>query len=136
MFWRKQQQTHCGKEPELMLLLEIMHCMRNLQISQLSTSSWLNCRLHWFTKLAIMIIIIIVVIEDYTRKVYLATFSDSNTWDFCLVMTRISKKIRAKTFWTLPNIARNQDVLTTFDHFKCYFKGNKFSVTCRAWNEQ
>ena len=60
-----------------------------------------------------MINIITVVIEDYTRKVYLATFSDSNTGDFCLDMTRISKKIRAKTFWTLPNIAQNQDGLTT-----------------------
>ena len=46
----------------------------------------------------IIIIIITVVIEDYTRKVYLATFSDSNTGDFCLDMTRISKKVRAKTF--------------------------------------
>lgn len=82
-----------------------------------------------------IIIIIIVVIEDYTRKVYLATFSDSNTWDFCLVMTRISKKIRATTFWTLPNIAQNQDesVLTTFDHFKCYFKGNKCYMQGMKW---
>ena len=38
LFGRKQRQTHSRKEPELILLLEIMHCARNLPISQLSAS--------------------------------------------------------------------------------------------------
>ena len=35
---KTKPQTHRRKEPELMLLQEIIHCARNLQIRQLSAS--------------------------------------------------------------------------------------------------
>ena len=41
-FGRKRRQTHRHKESELILLLEIIHCARNLQINQLSASRYLT----------------------------------------------------------------------------------------------
>ena len=39
---KKLQQTHHHKEPELILLLEIVHCVRKLQVSELSASRYLT----------------------------------------------------------------------------------------------
>ena len=56
---------------------------------------------------------------------YLPTFSKSNEWDFCLVMTGISENVRATSedfrrfsegFQTLPKV--NDDILTTFEHLR------------------
>ena len=55
---------------------------------------------------------------------YLPTFSESNAWDFHLVVTGISKNVSvtSEDFWwlsedfrTLPKMS--EDVLTTFEHF-------------------
>ena len=55
---------------------------------------------------------------------YLSTFSESNAWDFHLVMTRVSKNVSvtsedfwwlSEDFWTLPKMS--EDVPTTFEHF-------------------
>ena len=55
---------------------------------------------------------------------YLPTFSESNAWDFHLVVTRVSKNVSVsfEDFWwlsedfeTLPKMS--EDVPTTFEHF-------------------
>ena len=60
-----------------------------------------------------------------TCTVYLPTFSESNAWDFWLVMTAISENVRAtykdfrrfcKDFRTLPKMS--EDIPTTFQHLR------------------
>ena len=68
---------------------------------------------------------------------YLATFSESNAWDFHLVMTDISGNVPATSedfrritedFRTLPKIKCPQMFQKTFEHFRSYLKDDTFSV--------
>ena len=71
----------------------------------------------------------------YDNKLYLPTFSESNAWDFCLVITGISENVPATSedfrqfsedFLTLPKMSK--DVLMNFEHFWSYLKDNSFSM--------
>ena len=71
----------------------------------------------------------------YNSTLYLPTFSESNAWDFCLVMTGISENVPATSedfqqfyedCWTLLKMFKN--VPMNFEHFWSYLKVNNFSV--------
>ena len=71
----------------------------------------------------------------YNSTVYLPTFSESNAWDFRLVMTGISENVPATSedfqqfyedCWTLLKMFKN--VPMNFEHFWSYLKDNNFSV--------
>ena len=61
------------------------------------------------------------------KMVYLPTFSESNTWDFCLVMTGIAKNVPVTSEdFLLPKCSKpemllkvsdHEDLLTIFEHF-------------------
>ena len=73
----------------------------------------------------------------YIPILYLPTFSESNAWDFHLVMTEISVNVPATSedfgrisedFRTLPKIKCPQMFPKTFEHFRSYLKDDNFSV--------
>ena len=68
---------------------------------------------------------------------YLPAFSESNAWDFHLVMTDISGNVPATSedfrrisedFRTLPKIKCLQMFQKTFEHFRSYLKDDTFSA--------
>ena len=72
----------------------------------------------------------------YVPILYLPTFSESNAWDFRLVMTQISVNVPATSedfrrisedFRTLPKIKCPQMFPKTFEHFRSYLKDDTFS---------
>ena len=64
------------------------------------------------------------------NMVYLPTFSESNTWDFCLVTTGISKNVlvtcedfllpKCSNSEMLLKVSDREDLLTIFEHFWSY----------------
>ena len=67
--------------------------------------------------------------------IYLPTFSESNAWDFHLVMTGISRNIPAtsKDFWQLSKDFRtfpklSADVPKMFEHFWSYLRDDNLSM--------
>ena len=73
----------------------------------------------------------------YIQILYLPTFSESNAWDFHLVMTDISGNVPAtfedfrrisEDFRTLPKIKCLQMFQKTFEHFRSYLKDDTFSA--------
>ena len=79
------------------------------------------------------------------NMVYLLTFSESNTWDFCLVMTGISKNVPVTSEdFLFPKCSKSEmllkvseDLLTIFEHFRSYNKKNDvFSVRCETFRTQ
>ena len=79
----------------------------------------------------------IVFLSIYVSILYLPTFSESDAWDFHLVVTEISGNVPATSedfrrisedFRTLPKIKCPQMFPKTFEHFQSYLKDNTFSV--------
>ena len=75
------------------------------------------------------------VTHIYNDTLHLPTFSESNAWDFRLVMTGISENVPATSedfeqfyedCWTLLKMFKN--VPMNFEHFWSYLKDNNFSV--------
>ena len=73
----------------------------------------------------------------YVPLLYLPAFSESNAWDFHLVMTDISGNVPATSedfrriiedFRTLPKIKCPQMFQKTFEHFRSYLKDDTFSA--------
>ena len=74
---------------------------------------------------------------DLRPKLYLPTFSESNEWDFHLVVTEISGKVPATSEYfrrisedlqTLPKFNSPQMFWNTFEHFRSFLKNDNFSV--------
>ena len=79
----------------------------------------------------------------YVSMLYLPTFSESNAWDFRLVMTEISVNVPATSgdfrqisedFRTLPKIKCPQMFPKTFEHFRSYLKDDTFSLLWYDFN--
>ena len=92
-----------------------------------------NCEflLRWFRDVFLSLLTI------YVPMLYLPAFSESNAWDFHLVMTDISGNVPATSedfrritedFRTLPKIKCPQMFQKTFEHFRSYLKDDTFSV--------
>ena len=73
----------------------------------------------------------------YVSMLYLPAFSESNAWDFQLVMTDISGNVPATSedfqpitedFRTLPKIKCPLMFQKTFEHFRSYLKDDTFSA--------
>ena len=73
----------------------------------------------------------------YVSMLYLPTVSESNAWDFRLVMTEISVNVPATSedfrrisedFRTLPKIKCPQMFPKTFEQFRSYLKDDTFSL--------
>ena len=94
-----------------------------------------NCKckflLRWFRDGFLSLLTI------YVPMLYLPAFSESNAWDFHLVMTDISGNVPATSedfrritedFRTLPKIKCPQLFQKTFEHFRSYLKDDTFSA--------
>ena len=92
-----------------------------------------NCKflLRWFRDVFLSLLTI------YVPMLYLPAFSESNAWDFHLVMTDISGNVPATSedfrritedFRTLPKIKCPQMFQKTFEHFRSYLKDDTFSA--------
>ena len=89
-----------------------------------------------FTKM-IQILSFLTFLMIYVPILYLPTFSESNAWDFHLVMTGISGDVPAtsedlwrlsEVFQTLPKMS--PDLPKTFEQFRSHLKDDNFSVLC------
>lgn len=91
---------------------------------------------HFRFKLDILwnlISIYLVTSSALLLKMYLPTFSESNVWDFCLVVTGISEIIPQffKDFRMLPKMSK--DVLTTSSTSEA-FERDSFSLLWNSYN--
>ena len=77
------------------------------------------------------------ILTIYVSILYLLTFSESNAWDFHLVMTEISVNVPAtsedfdefpKTSERCQKIKCPQIFSKAFEHFRSYLKDDTFSV--------
>ena len=96
-----------------------------------------NCKflLRWFRDGFLSLVTI------YVPLLYLPDFSESNAWDFHLVMTDISGNVPATSedfrrisedFRTLPKIKCLQMFQKTFEHFRSYLKDDTFR---KLWHD-
>ena len=92
-----------------------------------------NCKflLRWFRDVFLSLVTI------YVPMLYLPAFSESNAWDFQLVMTDISGNAPATSedfrritedFHPLPKIKCPLMFQKTFEHFRSYLKDDTFSA--------
>ena len=92
-----------------------------------------NCKflLRWFRDVFLSLLTI------YVPMLYLLAFSESNAWDFQLVMTDISGNAPATSedfrritedFRPLPKIKCPLMFQKTFEHFRSYLKDDTFSA--------
>ena len=124
--------TICCKWPDdlrFTLLWERASIRRLLRMRALLTGNWQFLLRRFIVFLGLLTI--------YVSMLYLPTFSESNAWDFRLVMTEISVNVLATSgdfrrisedFRTLPKIKCSQMFPKTFEHFRSYLKDDTFSV--------